>query len=419
VLASQLSRLRRAMIELSAERGYENVTVRSLTRLAGVSTRSFYKHFANVGECFAYTYESLMEDGLRRAAEAQAGSEDLEEAVRASLESLLADLHRHPKVARLLLVEAFAAGPALQPSMTDAIGGFERLLSDTLADGAETLAVSGQIVEGAAAATMRVARTRLLDENGVEPAAISDEVRDWMLSLPGQCAPPEPPDRGPFQSLSRRNGHEPREDPGPTVLGGVGEERGRILSAAVKLAATGGFSDLRIPKIRAEAGVSRRSFDARFVDAAECFLEAIEAVATAAASRAQSAAREATSWERRIYLGIRALCEEAARNPVLARLTFVDIFAPGREGLRRRERLISLAAERLRNAVPPEWRPSELIAEASAAAAWRIAQAEVAEGRAKDLPRLLPVLAYVALAPVVGPAAAAEVIQLEELHSPG
>jgi AcrR family transcriptional regulator len=417
VLASQLSRLQRAMIELSAERGYEKVTVRSLTRLAGVSTRSFYKHFANVGECFVYSYESLMDGSLRRAAAAQAGSGDLEEAVRALLESLLADLSDNPKAAQLVLVEAFAAGPALQSSMIDAIGGFERLLGDTLAERPEPVAASGQIIEGAAAATMRVARTRLLEKNGVEPAVIADQVGDWMLSLPGGYAPVELPERGPFKSLSRRNGDGPLEDPGPTVLGGVGEERGRILSAAVKLAATGGFSGLRIPRIRAEAGVSRRSFDARFGDAAECFLEAIEAVVTAAASRAQNVAREATGWERRIYRGIRALCNEAAGNPALARLTFVDIFAPGREGLRRRERLISLAAEQLRNAVPAKWQPSELAAEASAAAAWRIAQAEVAEGRAKDLPRLLPVFAYVTLAPVVGPAAAAELIQVEALHS--
>jgi AcrR family transcriptional regulator len=406
------------MIELSAERGYEKVTVRSLTRLAGVSTRSFYKHFANVGECFADSYETLMEDGLGRAAEARDGSADSEEAIRALLGSMLTDLSSNPKAARLLLIEAFAAGPALQPRMTEAIGDFERLLGDTLANGNGTLAASGQIVEGVAAATMRVARTRLLDENGVEPTVVADEVGDWMLSLPGGYAPVEPPDREPFKSLSRRNGDEAREDPGPTVLGGVGEERGRILSAAVKLAATGGFSELRIPKIRVEAGVSRRSFDASFANAAECFLEAIEAVVTTVASRAQSAAREATSWERRIYRGIRALCDEAASNPVLARLIFVDIFAPGREGLRRREQLVSLAAERLRGAIPLEQRPSELVAEASAAAAWRIAQAEIAGGRAKDLPRLLSLLAYVVLAPTAGPAAAAEVIQLEELRSP-
>ena len=61
------------MVELSAERGYEGVTVRSLTRLAGVSTRSFYKHFANAEECFAHTYDWLVQDALRRAYAARNG----------------------------------------------------------------------------------------------------------------------------------------------------------------------------------------------------------------------------------------------------------------------------------------------------------------------------------------------------------
>jgi AcrR family transcriptional regulator len=400
------------MIELSADLGYESITVRSLTRLAGVSTRSFYKHFANAEECFAYTYQSLIEDGLRLARAARNGSDDPERAVRASLGSLGVELAKDPKASQVVLFEVFAAGPAMRTRRREATAGFERLLGEALAGGHEAVAAPSRILGGIAAGAMRVARTRLLAGDGPEPTALAAALGEWMLALPSRYAPPELPDRDLFSSA--RNGAEHREDPGPTILGGVGEERGRILSAAVKLAATGGFGNLRIPRIRAEAGVSRRSFDARFDDVEECFLEAVEAIVASAASRAKAEARGAPSWERGMHRGIRALCTEAASNPALARLAFVDIFAPGREGLRRRERLVSLAAERLRGSAPPERRPSELVAEASAAAAWKIAHAEVAAGRAKDLPWHLPLLSYVVLAPVIGPAAAAEVIRTEE-----
>ena len=400
------------MVELSAERGYEGVTVRGLTRLAGVSTRSFYKHFANAEECFAHTYDWLVQDALRRAYAARNGSVEPEAAIRSSLRALSEDLVRNPKASRLVLIEAFAAGPAMRTRMREAIGGFERLLIDSLPDVQEA---PSQVIGGIAAASMRVARTRVLAGDGAELGPLPGALADWILSLSGRHAPAESPDRDPFD-LAARNG-DAREEPGAQILGRVGEERGRILSAVLKLASAGGVSNLRIPRIRAEAGVSRRSFDARFADAGECFLEAIEALAVSAAARAQSQASGSADWERRVYRGLRALCAEVAHNPALAHLAFVDIYAPGRDGLERREQLISFAAERLRMAIPSEHRPSELVAEASAAAGWRITQAEVAAGRAKDLPRLLPLLTYVVLAPVIGPVTAAEAIRAEELQA--
>ncbi|HET7589657.1 MAG TPA: helix-turn-helix domain-containing protein, partial [Solirubrobacterales bacterium] len=45
VAAHQRARIHSAMVELAADRGYKAVTVRDLARLAGVSSRAFYKHF--------------------------------------------------------------------------------------------------------------------------------------------------------------------------------------------------------------------------------------------------------------------------------------------------------------------------------------------------------------------------------------
>ena len=59
------------MIELVSERGYGAVTVRELVRLAGVSARTFYEHFATRTSAFCCTYELLVrrsiERGRRRA----------------------------------------------------------------------------------------------------------------------------------------------------------------------------------------------------------------------------------------------------------------------------------------------------------------------------------------------------------------
>jgi AcrR family transcriptional regulator len=55
VAASQRARLQRAMFELVAEKGYEQVTVRELVSTAKVSSRAFYKHFRGVHDCFEAT----------------------------------------------------------------------------------------------------------------------------------------------------------------------------------------------------------------------------------------------------------------------------------------------------------------------------------------------------------------------------
>lgn len=412
VFASQWARLRRAMIELCAERGYEAVTLRDLTRLAGVSTRTFYKHFPNAEECFAYTYESLMHDGLRRAHGAQRGNVTWEQALRASLRSLLEDLADEPKVAKLLLVEAFALGPGMQLRMREAVAGFERLLNDSLAGDPRAPAFSHHILSGIAAGVTRVMRTRLPAAESADLDQIDAELGDWVLSLVrGYAEVWELPDASSTPSMP---GPQNGEVSVPAILGGMGDERERILSATIKLASSGGLENLTFPQIRAEAGVSRRCLDARFVDVGDCFLEAIEAMAAAAAARAQRKALRASDFAMGTDLAITALCTEAARNPLLARLAFVDIFSPGREGFLRRERLVSLGAAWLRRAAPPDCRPSELLAEASVAAAWRIAHTEIAPGTPGNLPRLAPTLSHVLLASATHAAADPSAAQLGE-----
>ena len=53
VAADQRRRVLAALAQQIAERGYERVTIRGLTRLAGVSTSTFYKHFCDKDECHA------------------------------------------------------------------------------------------------------------------------------------------------------------------------------------------------------------------------------------------------------------------------------------------------------------------------------------------------------------------------------
>lgn len=414
VLANQRGRLQAAMVELVGEHGYPDVTVRGLARWAGVSTRTFYKHFANADECFASTYESLMGCALQHASASRAASEDWVGSLRAGLRSLTQDLADNPTAGKLALIESFAAGPALLEQRRPPIREFEQLLVETFADAPDQIAVPFRIVQGITAGVMRVARTRLLGGRGDALPEIADQLADWSLSFRDANEIAWAADQVTPATGARFEGPEERRSREGALLGTVGDARGRILAATAKLGARDGYGALTVPRIRAEAGVSRRDFDAHFADVDACFLEAIEVLTVAAVTEAEGEARKASGWERGVCRASAALCTAVARNPVLAQLGFIEVLEPGREGLYCRERLIGRCADRLRKTAPARQRPSELAAEASMAAAWRIVHAEIAAGRRRGLEQIAPVVAYVLLAPVTGARRAAQAISDEQ-----
>jgi AcrR family transcriptional regulator len=386
------------MVELVARHGYPDVTVRGLVGAAGVSTRTFYKHFANVGECFAATYEVLMRCALGRVSASLETAGDWERDLRVGLLSLMKGVAEQPKEAHLALVDSFAGGPSMLERMRVAVSEFEQLLTDILTMAPERTGAGPSLVtQGMAAGVMRVARAWLLTGRGGGFSQIADELADWMLSLRGACAT-ERADSG-VASVGTDQAKWVKRGLLASPLEGVGGERGRILAAVAKLSASEGHSALTVTKIRAAAGVSRRNFDAQFADVDECFLEASEALAVTAVGRAERRAWGAGNWERGVYRASVALCTEVVRHSSLAQLGFVDIFEPGRAGLERRERLVTLGADRLRKSAPARRQPSELAAEASIAAAWRILREEIRAGRRRDLAQVAPLVAYVLLAP--------------------
>jgi AcrR family transcriptional regulator len=410
VLASQRRRLQGALVALVGEHGYSGVTVRGLSRWAGVSTRTFYRHFANAEECFAATYESLMGCALAHTSASWVAGENWEGNLRAALRALMQDLGDNPTAAKLVLVESFAAGPILLERRRATIREFEQLLADSFSEAPDRIAVSSRVIEGIAAGVMRVTRTRLLAGRGVELPGIVDELADWVLSF--RHANKITADQvAPVNGEQSQDRGEHRSNASPLF----GDARGRILAATAKLAARDGYVALTVPRIRTEAGTSRRSFDAHFADVESCFLEAIEVLATGAIEEAEREARsDASGWMQGVCQASAALCAALARDPVLAQLGFIEVFAPGREGLYCRERLIGRCAERLRKTAPARQRPSELVAEASMAAAWRIVHAEIAAGRGRGLAQMAPLIAYVLLAPATGARRAAETIGAEQ-----
>lgn len=110
VAAQQRSRLLVAMVEVAAEKGYVATSVADVLKRSRVSRLTFYENFANKEACFIAAYELVTDILAERMEEAlRLGGTPLERFDRV-VGAYLAGLAAEPEVARVFLVEVYAAG---------------------------------------------------------------------------------------------------------------------------------------------------------------------------------------------------------------------------------------------------------------------------------------------------------------------
>ncbi|MHB2001214.1 MAG: TetR/AcrR family transcriptional regulator [Solirubrobacteraceae bacterium] len=397
VAAHQRARICGAVIEIVARGGYGALTVREIVRLAGVSTHTFYEHYADKEECFRDTYALIARRSAQRVLAAQAGGEGWEHGLRAGFRAFAQQLASERKAARLALVEAFGGGRGARERMRSAIGLYEGILASSFSHAPDGAEVPPLLVKGIVSGVARVARTRVMEGRGEELPEIVGELVDWALALRrpqaaavaalrGSCEPSRHAER----PITRRAAPGERDD------------RQRLIDAALALAASEGYASLTGPRLRALAGIPRKRFLEYFEDAEECFSVGVAQLSRRAMGIAVAVGRSGPDWPRGVYRTIHELCVLVLADPVYAKLAFVESLAPGPEGVRSRDATSSSVARAVRASAPAAARPSELAAEASVGAIWGLIHRHVAAGQARRLPACAPLLAYFAIAPTIG-----------------
>ena len=391
------------MIELVAEHGYNAVSVAKLTNRARVSKRDFYKLFAGKEECFLAAYDIIVSHSARGIIAAAKGEEEWRERFRLGLLAFAGQIAASPDAARLTLVEVFSVGAVAVERTLRTSRLFEALVAKNFAPAAETPRLPRLVVKGIVAGGERMARARLLSGHSRELALDGGELLEWALSfcdddvvrLRGLGVAGAPP-------LSAIATEAPLAD-----------ERALILAATVRLASKEGYATLTVPRVRAAAGVSRRSFDAHFEGVADCFLATLETLSRRTLAAAAPFYLTADNWASGVHRMVAGLCQHLARDPTFASLAFLEVFSPGPEAIRWRAEMIAKLATLLRRGAPPKQQPSKFAAEASIGAMWGVIHRIVAIGRGAQLPVAAPALSYLALAPALGGAAAVDVIVAE------
>jgi AcrR family transcriptional regulator len=387
----QRARIHRAVVEITAERGYEGVAVREITRLASVSSRTFYKLFASKEECFLASHATIVRSVVRAIAVAQGGWTEWRDRLAATFAAFAGELERDASAARLLLVEAYAAGPKGLAQVRRAESTFEARIADCFS-GERDLAMSPLLVRAMVSGMLGLGRSRL-QEGGQQFHRLPEELTEWALSL---C-------RTPAAEIAELDcsGADGLRVPGTgEAMPGEGArepvgDRALIFDAVSKLVVSNGYERLAVPAICLAAGISRRRFHVHYADIDECFVDAAEARLDSALTEAEVAAAEGDSPGRSVQLALSSFCQAVGAGRALQRLGFAEVLYPGAGGLSVRDRAIDRIGSLI---AQPGGDPAA--AEASAAAIWGLLCHLAIECGPWNSARIDKAMAFLALAPV-------------------
>jgi AcrR family transcriptional regulator len=113
VAAHQRHRIFGATAELVAKRGYHGTSIDLITKTARVALSTFYENFETKEDCFVAAFDDAVADAREQLAEALDPEQPWAQQIAAWLETFLGLVIASPAEARMCLVEAQGAGPAL------------------------------------------------------------------------------------------------------------------------------------------------------------------------------------------------------------------------------------------------------------------------------------------------------------------
>ncbi len=423
VARDQRERLRSAMIELIAERGYPAVRILDLTQLAHVSRPTFYNLFADKEELLLSAYEDIAGRTTQHIAEAYDRGETVEQSVQLALGAFAELAAAEPEAMTLALLGTFGAGPRALQRRAGTLSALERIVEAGRAQSARERPrdLTAKFLIGG---IREVSATRLRQGRSDELVDLAGELATWTASYPdelplGLDEPARVRARGAqgeeHGSVRGRRTegrlpsgrHDlPREDV-------VKSQRERIVDATAAIVAEKGFSGLTIPEIASRANVSHETFYEMYATKHDAFLGAQKVgLHQALQVTAEAFGASADEWHDGVAAGINALLEYVCSEPEHAHLTLVDTFGASPRAIEIRETSLASFTEYLApgyERAPADANVPPIAAEAVAGGVWQIMHHYIEQQRLHELCDATPQLVYLTLTPFVGSEQAAEV----------
>jgi AcrR family transcriptional regulator len=164
----QRGRMLAAAVEAVEEVGYAHMTVAQVIGRARVSRKTFYDVFADREDCFLAAFDQAIDHAGALAKEAYDQESGWRDGIRAGLARLLMLMDDEPGLARVCVVEALAAGPAVLERRAQVLEELAAVIDRGRALTSTTNQLPDVTAEGIVGAIFAVVHTRLL-EGGKEP----------------------------------------------------------------------------------------------------------------------------------------------------------------------------------------------------------------------------------------------------------
>jgi AcrR family transcriptional regulator len=411
------------MIDLSGSAGYHGVSVARLCAAAGVSTQTYYEHFADKEDVLVDAYRACAEHMRARMRSALADGET-SELPRLALSAVLDAVACDPDMGRLLLVEALSGRSRMSEERARTLRCLERRAAEFLElspKHSPTLDIPVIAVVGG----LRHIVSRHLNKYAEDelPSRLEDGlawlysyargpgVERWSTSgravLEGARVKPPPPARAPGPD---------RLPPGRHGLpaGRVARhQRARLIFATAGVMMAKGYANATVADIVGYARVAKPVFYQHFTDKQHAFLEAQRHPAQFILDRCTQAYFSSQKWPARVWRVLEALIGLIVANPAISYLLIAECYSAGPQAIRASEELTRSFTFFLEEGYGYRDAGSlpRLCSQAIAGAIFEIVRCHIARGDPAGLAASLPKLTYIAIAPFTGADEAIELVE--------
>ncbi len=417
--ADQRERIVSAVIDLSVGAALQDPSVAQISSHAGVSTATFYDLFDGKEAATLAAYRVAAER-LLPAPVLAIDDRGWPQALRTALQTLLQGVCNDPAAGWMLCIQARCAGPLVRRELEATLERYEHdieaLLAHTPTEGG-TLDLPAVALFGA----LRSICSRYLRTRSEEHLpSLAEDLLAWIVSYH------IPAGRERWSAKTHGNSRAVIPFPGSRVTARLPRgrhrlpaglvarnQRARLRNATAEVMLQKGYADTTVADIVSRAGVSRDVFYQHFASKQAAFLDAQQHATAHLMEVCADAYLAGPDWPQRIWNVLEVLLGAVAAHPALANLQLIECYQagpPARRLLEQTTRSFALFLREGYRYASPAHVPS-IYSHATAGAVLEIIQRDVARGETSAIPRRLPLLAYLAIAPISGATRAVELVE--------
>lgn len=242
-----------------------------------------------------------------------------------------------------------------------------------------------------------------------ELRGLTGELLDWAVSYATPLA-------GRLASLGARAParHTPVANgavvapPGAFLL--TADARTRAMEALTLLVLERGEGGLSDADVARRAGMSTDALHREFASAEACYLALLDDFAAEGAVAARAASAAAENWAELVLQAMDGFLSHMLDRPELVRIAFVHVFATRAATSGRLTRTVAPLVELVTDGAPARPRGATVLRPALEGALWTILASCATGERLARLARLVHQLAFVVVAPYLGPRAAVQAL---------